>query len=1086
LKTNLTIASVTIVLISVSSALAAEDISTAGWRLWPDRQAAWQNDTLYLPSEVQLDKMPVNPPTGGWNALSDTQGIPVTLPSTVEEHFWGAFGVRPYALNEAQKGPKTAFPNGNYLGVSWWWRTIQPATFQRGQRVIVSFRGARLRAEVYCNGKLCGYTIMTELPFQADITDALIPGQPATLAVRITNAGGMLDWIDFACDRFKWGKYTFPPSHGFGGLDENIQLEVRDDAAVTDLAAINTPDLHTVHLTADIRSHAQPYNGPVHFAIERQGKTVWNGEAQVAMAAGETKTIALDAVVPSAQAWDLSHPNLYNAIAKLDSDNSDRSVAFGFRYFTAEGIGSSEDAILTLNGQRKVLISAISWGYWGRNGLWPDAEMAMREVSNAKALGLNCLQFHRNIGKPAVLDLQDRMGLLRSEEPGAGKFAIGARYSRGPFTADGEYTGADDGIGMLGTPKGYVRPEKVDTSGEGPDGDAQVFWEKYEEEKILEMVRRDRSHPSLVDYTMQNENSDMDIRNPRIYRLYREIHKLDPSRIIIFYSGGMPRDAQVLMLPYSDTIYTCTNELPFAGWRDCHTCGGPCNYLDNLYTDPTHFATQQPPEFHKVICMWGEMFGAAAPDDYDTLVHSFDAAHPTGYERDDATKVLDGYHQFIDRYGFRQAFPTDSSLFQSIGYRSYYFWQRIIEQARVENANDSLVISGWESTTIDNHSGLVDNHRFLKGDPTVLAEACRPELLFIQPRHMIVAKGDQDIADIFLINETNRTGAQSLRISAAGSDGKEVFSSQMEVTAIGGHTFGQLLAEGITFPASTAGMMTIKASLTPQTSSAASMLTRLDQIEVVDFPQPESKKAIGLSEPNDEVRTSLHKVFGLDPVNLSDLGANERVDAIVLATKSMNRELFKPGAVDPKAKDKTPPPPEVSKASFDDALRRVKEDGTRLVLWPDTNAGAEAFAKALADRSIVTYGGDVGNLGAPWFGDWFFVRKHWLVDGLPGDCAMDWRYGISAFAGPAWLHTAPKGNNCDGLLIDAPGIEVVVGYGADHNSQVGVSGCVIPYGKGQIVLYCLPQLVQSLKTGSFAISPVIAQKLLGNAVLGHS
>src|SRR5271163_3883977 len=81
---------------SSSSHLLAEDISTAGWRLWPDREAAWQNDTLYLPSEVKLDGMPANAPTGGWEALNDQQGIPVTLPSTVEEHYWGKFGTRPY------------------------------------------------------------------------------------------------------------------------------------------------------------------------------------------------------------------------------------------------------------------------------------------------------------------------------------------------------------------------------------------------------------------------------------------------------------------------------------------------------------------------------------------------------------------------------------------------------------------------------------------------------------------------------------------------------------------------------------------------------------------------------------------------------------------------------------------------------------------------------------------------------------------------------------------------------------------------------------------------------------------------------
>jgi hypothetical protein len=95
---------------------------------------------------------------------------------------------------------------------------------------------------------------------------------------------------------------------------------------------------------------------------------------------------------------------------------------------------------------------------------------------------------------------------------------------------------------------------------------------------------------------------------------------------------------------------------------------------------------------------------------------------------------------------------------------------------------------------------------------------------------------------------------------------------------------------------------------------------------------------------------------------------------------------------------------------------------------------------------------------------------------------MDWRYGISAFGGPEWLHENPKDTNTDGFLLDAPGLEVVVGYGADHNPKVGTSGCVIPYGKGQIVFYCLPQLVRSLQPGEFAISSVICQRLLGNAL----
>ncbi|HVU08349.1 MAG TPA: glycoside hydrolase family 2 TIM barrel-domain containing protein [Verrucomicrobiae bacterium] len=1039
----------------------AEDISTSGWRLWPDREAAWTNDTLYLPAEVNFAQMPVNPPTGGWKVLNDQQGISVTLPTTVEEHFWGKFGTRPYAHNEAQRGPSTSFPNGNYLGVSWWWREIQIPKFKKGQYVVVSFRGARLRAEVYCNGKLCGYTIMTELPFQADLTDAVKPGQTAQLAIRITNPGGNLDWIDFGSSRINWGKYTLPPSHGFGGLDNDIRLEVRDDISVTDIAAINKPDLHQVHLVAEVTSKSKKYDGAVHFQISKNNQVVWETNQPVALSAKQIKTVEVDAQVDSAEPWDLQHPNLYNASASLENKTaSEKQVDFGFRFFTAQGIGS-DDAILTLNGKRIVVISAISWGYWGRNGLWPDEEMAEREVADAKAIGLNCLQFHRNVGKPAVLDIQDREGLLRYEEPGAGKFIVGTRYAKGPFGPNGEFLTRRDGNDCLDPQKGYIQPNVVDTSGAGPDGDAQVFWEKYEEEKVLEMVKRDRSHPSLIMYSLQNESNDVDLRNPRIYRVFREMHALDPGRIIVLFSGGEPRNNEVLMLPYSDEISYGSKTTPYAGWRDLHTCGGPCNYMDNLYTDPTNFFQRSKDEDHDKICMWGEMLGAAVPDDYDKLVHSFDATHPTGYELDDMTKILDGYHSFLDKWGFRNAFPTDSLLFQAIGYREYYFWQRIIEQSRADNANDYLVVSGWESTTIDNHSGLVDNHRFFKGNPSVIAKACQPEVLFIQPRHMIVAKGNKDLADIFLLNENNLTGPQTLKFTAKYPDGSIAFTTEKSVTATGSNTYGQLLTEGIEFPTDAAGMMNLEATLTPQNSGKTS-LTGNDQIEVIDVSPAPIFQNVALIESNDEISKTLNDVFHVAPVAFSNAPAH--LDAIVFSTK--RRELA----------------PKISDADFDSALARVKNDGTRLVLWPDNNTCAEAFARTLNKRHIVNYSGNVGNLGAPWFGSWFFVRKHWLLDGLPVDCAVDWRYGMSAFNGPSWLHSEPGGTDTDGLLLDAPGMETFFGYGADHNTKVGISGCVIPYGKGQIVLYCLPQLVRSLQPGNYATSQVVCQRLLGNAL----
>ena len=48
---------------------ASLDIPDEGWNLWIDEQAAFKDDVIYLPSQVNLKALPVNPPTGGWGAL---------------------------------------------------------------------------------------------------------------------------------------------------------------------------------------------------------------------------------------------------------------------------------------------------------------------------------------------------------------------------------------------------------------------------------------------------------------------------------------------------------------------------------------------------------------------------------------------------------------------------------------------------------------------------------------------------------------------------------------------------------------------------------------------------------------------------------------------------------------------------------------------------------------------------------------------------------------------------------------------------------------------------------------------------------
>ena len=733
LKTFLVAFALTVCL-SAAAFAESQPVPDTGWRLWPDTQAAWQKDAVYLPGEAQA--APVNPPTGGWQALTAGQGISVTLPSTVEQHYWGKFGLRPYQGNEyIYAGSDPQVQNGSYKGVSWWWRSLKiPASFA-GKTVLLHIRGARQRAEVYLNQQLVGYSLIEETGFDCDLSRAMRPGQPNRLAIRITNPGGRLDWGDWVI--YDWGGSSFYLSHGFGGLDRGLTLSATAPVSLSDAWALNTPQARTV------QAHAVLHNSTNQAVSLKVQALVIDPKTQAALAAktipvtvlaGADQAIQTNIACPKAQLWDLKTPALYTLrfiwAGPKKTLAGTRDVSFGFRWFAPDGVG--KEAVLRLNGRRIRMYSAISWGFWGLNGLWPTPPLAEKEVRQAQRLGLNTLNFHRNIGKPEVLDVQDRLGLLRYMEPGGGQFAIGSH-----------------------------KP--------GDSGEATSFSEKYMEDKILGMIRDNRSHPSLVVYVVQNE-AIFDLTNPRVFALLRRMHREDPSRTIVLKSGIAP-EGEAWMQPYDAAVHYDKGD-GYSGWWDHHTVGDPDGvWQDGDYNSPDNFAYRS--NNIKEVTDWGEMGGSGVPDNHALMVSQIKQMGGESYDLADHQEILGAYNAFLDRWGFRTAFPTAQALFQSIGSRQYEYWANIVENARLSEPNDYITISGWETTAIENHSGLVDNLRNFHGPPNMIRERLTPLLPVAKPRHSVVKVGETAALDLSLLNETGQAAADGpLRLTLTDPSGK--------------------------------------------------------------------------------------------------------------------------------------------------------------------------------------------------------------------------------------------------------------------------------------------------------------------------
>jgi beta-galactosidase len=992
-----------------------------GWNLWIDEHARWETDEIYLPDSFDLAKLPLNPPPGGWSALDANLGSAnaavVKLPCTVEQIFWKHFGSRPYTPDEYRYAADDPVPeNGAYRGVSWWWRDIQIPASLSGQRILLDIRGARLRAEVYLNEQLVGYSIMEELPFECDLTAAARPGGKNRLAIRITNPGGRFDWVDSGIIR--WGQVNIYRSHGFGGLDREMTLRgVPMTGHIGDVWVLNTPEPKTIDAFLSVSGtmrEAPLREAPLFEVIDpASGKILVSrrGEVQAAAGDGNAQTVRAKLSCPDARLWDLASPVLYHLRATMTTaagQSDSRTVPFGFRWFAPEGLGT--DALFRLNGRRIKLYTAISWGFWGINGLWPTPELAEREVRQARKLGLNCLNFHRNLGKEDVLRAHDRLGLLRYMEPGGGRLSVG------------------------NAPGSAMEPAS-DT--------ANQFLRQYMLAKCRAMVRAFRSHPSLIQYTLQNELG-ADLKNPDSLTAIEIMHEEDPSRSVVLNDGFVARNAaQAWFEPYSNKMHR-SDEEPWGDWWINHQGAGD-QWYDEFYQDSEHFTYRQP--LKTALVEFGEMEGCAVADNHPLMIHQIEnrefGGNGKSYDLEDHKQIAAGCDKFLDRWGFRKAFPTAAHLYSALGDKCYESWQQYLENVRICDEVDFGAISGWESTAIENHSGIVDNLRNFKGNPELISSSLQPVRPVAKQHKLCYAVGESATFDLYLLNDTSKPISGALHLYVIEPGGKSTKLGSWPVPPNIADQFSYTIQTAFTVPAfSRDGIYRFRF-----TCDAVPQADFTREIWVVNTqPGFARKLSIGVSRVLPAVRRQLSQLTG---VEIAEFSAQEHYDLIVssgvIAGSVLDRAVGDETGLEIPTRS-APSTPQIPGQLAEEVLSALRAGTPLLAIIPDDSL-ADGVSKQLAALGAFAYNGQVGDLRAPWMGNWLFVRDHATFSSLP----------VNRILG---VHYQSHGRSSNGLLIEraagADDPEVVMGYSRDHDRQIGAASFACKIGSTPLLVHRAP------------------------------
>lgn len=347
-----------------------------------------------------------------------------------------------------------------------------PATFQN-QRIKLIFDGVYSGAEVWLNGKRCGYHEGGFAPFEIDVTEAAKIGADNLLAVLVTEntLSSHFDDMSHYAD--------FPLS----GIFRNVHLVAIPKTHVRRLHATTTFDPQYKDATVSVDFSVENESdaaGDEELALEvtdPEGHSLAPRRIRFSLAGWSRQERKVSIPVTNPEHWEAEHPVLYTLSAKLvERGRTIETVTrrIGFRQVEVRG------TVLLINGRPVKLRGVAYYEADPLRGRVITPAISQHDLEMMKEANLDAFRTEVILPAEELYDQADSMGFY--------------------VEAESPFCWVDESSDLRYLP---------------------LFIQR-----AAEILDRDRSHPSVIIWSLANEST----WGPDFEAAYRFVKNNDPSR----------------------------------------------------------------------------------------------------------------------------------------------------------------------------------------------------------------------------------------------------------------------------------------------------------------------------------------------------------------------------------------------------------------------------------------------------------------------------------------------------------------------------------------------------------------------------